>query len=267
MAIAPPTMAVPSGRLKEALDIVELPKSARRRSQNTAVLNTAVVGWKRRWTGANDRARAKASRLARARAPIRLLKGKRRVAALGGGHELERDVTLAVPNPGARRLIGHPAMSGAIGAALRRLDAAINELLARRIADRPPAGVFADLLEPDLQHLSDLRFGEDPGWLPLARDGGNGGAPPERLRARNRGTTRPLRDRSRRRGGEQWMLPVSLIPIRFALPITALREGAPSAAAMLLALFPSSAICLRVSIAVFGPHVPRLRYFSVSPVW
>src|SRR5262249_42645586 len=51
------------------------------------------------------------------------------------------------------------------------------------------------------------------------------------------------------RGAEQWMLPVSLTPIRFALPITALRDGAPSAKAMLLALFPSSAICLRVSIA------------------
>ncbi len=29
MAIAPPTMAVPSGRLKDAFDMMELPKSAR----------------------------------------------------------------------------------------------------------------------------------------------------------------------------------------------------------------------------------------------
>ena len=59
------------------------------------------------------------------------------------------------------------------------------------------------------------------------------------------------------RGAEQWTWPVSLTPIRFALPITALRDGAPSAAAMALALFPSSANRLRVLDCRIGPHVPR----------
>jgi hypothetical protein len=43
--------------------------------------------------------------------------------------------------------------------------------------------------------------------------------------------------------------PLSLIPIRFALPITAFRDGAPSARAMTLALLPSNASLLRISIA------------------
>ena len=69
------------------------------------------------------------------------------------------------------------------------------------------------------------------------------------------------------RGATQWMWPVSLTPIRFALPITALREGAPSAIAMLLALFPSSAICLRVSIAASVHISPVLRYCCASSAW
>jgi hypothetical protein len=43
--------------------------------------------------------------------------------------------------------------------------------------------------------------------------------------------------------------PLSLIPIRFALPITAFRDGAPSARAMTLALLPSRASLLRTSTA------------------
>ena len=59
------------------------------------------------------------------------------------------------------------------------------------------------------------------------------------------------------RGAKQWMLPVSLMPIRFALPITALRDGAPSAAAMLLALLPSSANLSESLNRRLGPHIPR----------
>ena len=43
--------------------------------------------------------------------------------------------------------------------------------------------------------------------------------------------------------------PLSLIPIRLALPITAFRDAAPSARAMTLALLPSSASLLRTSTA------------------
>ena len=64
-------------------------------------------------------------------------------------------------------------MTGAIGAALRRLNAAIGEFLACRVANRPSAIAFADLFEPDLQHLPDLGLGERPCRLSLARDSGN----------------------------------------------------------------------------------------------
>ena len=50
-------------------------------------------------------------------------------------------------------------------------------------------------------------------------------------------------------GAEARPSPLSLTPIRFALPITAFRDGAPSARAMTLALLPSSASLLRTSIA------------------
>ena len=43
--------------------------------------------------------------------------------------------------------------------------------------------------------------------------------------------------------------PLSLIPMRFALPITALRDSAPSVSAMTLALHPSTASFLRLAIA------------------
>src|SRR5271167_2266417 len=118
-----------------------------------------------------------ASPLARARAPIRLSEIKPLVAA-SGGHGLDGHVTLAVPDPRIRRLIGHPAMSGAIGAALRRLNAAIDEILARWIAERPSAGAFADVLEPHPQHFSDLGLGKEPCRLPFAREGGDDGPRP-----------------------------------------------------------------------------------------
>ena len=141
-------------------------------------------------------------------------------------------------------------MAGAIGAALCRLDAAIGEFLTCRVADRPAARAFADFLEPDLQHLADLGLGEGPCRFPLARDGGDSGPFPQRSAgaaiAGRRGRSALGREA---RGAKQWMLPVSLTPIRFALPITALREGAPSATAMLLALFLQAPFALEFSIA------------------
>src|ERR1700722_18542147 len=121
----------------------------------------------------------RASPLARARAPIRLAEIEPLVAA-SGGPRLHGPLNLPLPDPPLPRLVGHPAMSGAIGAALRGLNAAIGEFLGCRVADRPSAGAFADLLEPNLQHLSDLGLGEGPCRLPLARGGGNDGALPQR---------------------------------------------------------------------------------------
>ncbi|HKN26746.1 MAG TPA: hypothetical protein VJY34_02220 [Roseiarcus sp.] len=51
------------------------------------------------------------------------------------------------------------------------------------------------------------------------------------------------------RGAEPPTPPLSLIPTRLALPITAARDGAPSASAIARALLPSSANVLRTSIA------------------
>ena len=60
--------------------------------------------------------------------------------------------------------------------------------------------------------------------------------------------------------------PFNLIPIRLAFPITALREGAPSAAAIQAALLPSSANFLSVSIAcsvhITGPQLSFSRPFN-----
>jgi len=56
MAIAPPTMAVPSGRLKDAFDMMELPKNVRSTSFNETA------------DAARDRAHAKRFR-SRGRAP------------------------------------------------------------------------------------------------------------------------------------------------------------------------------------------------------
>src|SRR5208337_1409939 len=77
---------------------------------------------------------------------------------------------------GLRRLIGHPAMAGAIGAALGRREPAIGEIPAPRIAERPSAGEFADFLEPHPSHIPDLGFGRSPCRFPLrvTREGGGG---------------------------------------------------------------------------------------------
>src|SRR6202042_1548681 len=83
-------------------------------------------------------------------------------------------------SPRIRRLIGHSAMSGAIGAALRGLHAAIGEFLACRVANWPAASAFVDLLQPELQHFPDLGLGERPCGLPFALDGGNSGSLPRR---------------------------------------------------------------------------------------
>ena len=53
-------------------------------------------------------------------------------------------------------------MAGAIGAPLGRLEPAIGEIPAPRIAERPSAGEFANVLEPHPSHLPDLGFGESP---------------------------------------------------------------------------------------------------------
>jgi hypothetical protein len=58
-------------------------------------------------------------------------------------------------------------MAGAIGLALDRLEPAIGELPAFRIAERPPAGKFANLLEPHPPHFSDFGFAKRPNRLPL----------------------------------------------------------------------------------------------------
>jgi len=64
-------------------------------------------------------------------------------------------------------------------------------------------------------------------------------------RARPHGIGRGSKPGSPPKGAER--TPLSLIPIRLALPMTALRDGAPSAAAIQAALLPSSASFLRVS--------------------
>ena len=115
-----------------------------------------------------------------ARAPIHLSEINPLVAA-SGGYRFDGHVTLAVPDPRIRRLVGHPAMARAIRAALRALNAAISEFLTCRVANRPAASAFVDILEPNLQHLADLGFGKKPCRLPFAREGGDDGAPPRRL--------------------------------------------------------------------------------------
>src|SRR5260370_41915837 len=74
------------------------------------------------------------------------------------------------------RAIGHPAMAGAIGVALRRLEPAIDEIPAPRIAQWPSAGEFANFLEPHPSHLPNLGFGKRPCPPPLRfkREGGGG---------------------------------------------------------------------------------------------
>ena len=138
-----------------------------------------------------------------------------------------------------------------------RREPAIGELPASRIAERPPAGEFANLLEPQPSHLSDLGFAKGPGRLPVP--GSTRGSRARTAAAlwlgaeltdagivahcARRAPARVLPDAAARPP------PLSLIPIRLALPMTALRDPTPSAAAMPLALFPSRASLLRSSTA------------------
>ena len=75
MAMAPPTMAVPSGRLKVAFDMKELPKNVRSTSLNETA-DAAGDGSREK----KDRAHAKRFR-SRGRAPRSLMESRPRVAA------------------------------------------------------------------------------------------------------------------------------------------------------------------------------------------
>src|SRR5208282_3364347 len=82
------------------------------------------------------------------------------------------------PFPGqrVRRTIGHPAMAGAIGASLRRIEAAIGEILLRWIAERPSAAVdLLDVREPHPPHLPDLGVGKKIHDAFLSRSRGKAG--------------------------------------------------------------------------------------------
>ena len=151
--------------------------------------------------------------------------------------------------------VGHPAMAGAIGLAFRRREPAIGEVPASRIAERPPAGGFANLLEPQPPHLPDLGFAKGP-RIPALPGLGPGIARKGEGRAWLGGARRMVGDRRPLRPARPVLLdaaarppPFSLIPIRLALPMTALRDPTPSAAAMPAALFPSRASFLRSSTA------------------
>src|SRR5208337_4525647 len=92
--------------------------------------------------------------------------------AVGGRNASSARLAPPVSWPRLRRLIGHPAMAGAIGAAWRRLKAAIGEILAQRIAERPSAVDVADVREPDPLHLADFGSGKNRSRLPrFSRDG------------------------------------------------------------------------------------------------
>ncbi len=58
--------------------------------------------------------------------------------------------------------------------------------------------------------------------------------------------------------------PWSVIPIRFALPITALRDSAPSVAAMTLALNPSVASLFRLSTASSVQSISLPQFFAAD---
>src|SRR5689334_16515006 len=92
-------------------------------------------------------------------------------------------------------------MAGAIGAALGGLDAAIREVVARWVADRPAAGGLADVLQSHFQHLSDLCAGEEPCGFAFARKGRNRGPLPwSQIRPGDHGAARARSSRSRRAG-------------------------------------------------------------------
>ena len=56
--------------------------------------------------------------------------------------------------------MGHAVVAGAIGLALRRLEPAVGEFAAPRIAERPSADEIVDFVELHFSHLSDLGLGD-----------------------------------------------------------------------------------------------------------
>ena len=88
-----------------------------------------------------------------------------------------------------RRPVSHSAMAGAIGLPSGRREPAIGEVSASRIAQRPPAGGFTNVLEPQPSHLSDLGLAKaPPAALPspgqdlgIASSGGDGAVVRRRL--------------------------------------------------------------------------------------
>jgi hypothetical protein len=80
-------------------------------------------------------------------------------------------LTPVSPWSGLWRLIGHPAMAGAVGAAVRGFEPAVSEIPAHRIAERPSADELVNFLEPHPAHLPNLGFGKGPRRLPLRHNG------------------------------------------------------------------------------------------------
>jgi predicted TPR repeat methyltransferase len=63
--------------------------------------------------------------------------------------------------------VSHPAVAGAVGLPFDRREPTIGEIPASRIAERPPAGGFTNVLEPEPSHLSDLGFAKHPHRPPV----------------------------------------------------------------------------------------------------
>jgi hypothetical protein len=102
-------------------------------------------------------------------------------------------------------------MAGAIGLPLGRRQSAIGELPASRIPQRPATGGFANVLEAQPSHLSDLGVTKDPGWPPLPRlDPGIEGAVGPRAGGAGPSvrSTRPLRA-TRARLACSWAAPAA----------------------------------------------------------
>jgi hypothetical protein len=118
-------------------------------------------------------------------------------------------------------------MAGAIGLAFGRREPAISEISASRIAERPPAGGFANVLETQPQHLSDLGFAIAPRRPPplpgreTASGGGVGalviGVVPRVMSSgRPLGATRARRRRLRRGGAPSAATELDPDPARLA---------------------------------------------------
>ncbi len=132
-------------------------------------------------------------------------------------------------------------MTGAVGMALGRREPAVSEVAASGVAEGPSASRLPDVLEPDPPHGADSASAK--AQTSFLRPG---------LRVRASAERGGAGDRRARRGPDPGTdnrpSPLSLTPIRFALPMTALREAAPSACAITFALLPSSASLFRTSI-------------------